>query len=93
VVDALGVVDEHAKPFLACQLESQHFHTWYRGLDEARYVTLKLSFLLELSRCHCEVPTPINKNGRRAPISNPPKCWVQGTRIGLIPGRSSPGRR
>jgi hypothetical protein len=52
VVDALGVVDEHSKPFLACQLESQHLHTWYRGLDEARYVTLKLSFLLELSRCH-----------------------------------------
>jgi hypothetical protein len=53
VVDALGVVDEHAKPFLACQLESQHLHTRYRGLDEARYVTLKLSFLLELSRCQC----------------------------------------
>ena len=64
-VDALGVVDEHAKPFLACQLESQHLHTRYGGLDEARYVTLKLSFLLELSRCHCRT-TPINKNGRRA---------------------------
>jgi hypothetical protein len=43
------MVDEHAEPFLASELESQHLHTRYRGLDEARYVTLKLSFLLELS--------------------------------------------
>jgi hypothetical protein len=49
VVNALRVVDEHTKPFLACQLESKHLDARYRGLDEARYVTLKLSFLLELS--------------------------------------------
>ena len=52
MVDTLRVVDEHAKPFLAGQFESKHFSTGHRCLDEARDVALKLSFFLELSRCH-----------------------------------------
>src|SRR5581483_8989287 len=58
MVDTLRVVDVHAEPLLAVQLEREHLHPGKRGLDGPRDVALELAFLLVLRSCHCSKDTP-----------------------------------